>query len=224
MVAGTVTQERGESRLPPMLTLLLVLLMQALLPDDLVVVHPRYLVPALEAVVLAAYVVAGGRRLTRDSRDVRLVALALLALIAVVDALQLAELLRVLLFGGGPADGVAGRELIRAAALVWGINMVVFSLAYWELDQGGPLERLRPGEVAADFRFTQQGDAPRPDGTTWLPGFLDYLYLSFTNQTAFSPTDTLPLTPRAKLLMMLQSLASLVTITVVAARAVNVLR
>lgn len=215
--------ERGESRLPPLLALATALLLQVLLPDDLVVLRPRYLLPGLEFAVLLPLVLGGGTRLTAGSRELRAVALTLLVLIALTDAVQLGGLVRVLLFGTGPAVGSPGRELIRGASQVWLTNMVVFAVAYWQIDQGGPHERLRPGEVEADFRFTQQGDEPRPDGTVWLPAFVDYLFLSFTNQTAFSPTDTMPLTPRAKVLMMVQGIASLVTVTVVAARAVNVL-
>jgi hypothetical protein len=100
--------------------------------------------------------------------------------------------------------------------------VIVFGLWYWELDRGGPSARHDPHHREPDFLFPQMATpgAARPD---WAPGFLDYLYVSFTNATAFSPTDTMPLTPLAKGLMGVQSAASLLTVALVAARAVNIL-
>jgi hypothetical protein len=105
---------------------------------------------------------------------------------------------------------------------IWLTNVIVFGLWYWDLDRGGPIERRRIHHRQPDFLFPQMvtpGAAPEP----WCPHFVDYLYVSFTNATAFSPTDTMPLTAWAKLLMMVQSLASLLTVVLVAARAVNIL-
>jgi hypothetical protein len=101
-------------------------------------------------------------------------------------------------------------------------NVLLFGLWYWEFDRGGPLRRASGREAAPDFMFPQMAD-PRmaPDG--WRPSLIDYLYVSFTNATAFSPTDTMPLTPTAKVLMAVQSLASLITVGLVFARAVNIL-
>jgi hypothetical protein len=100
--------------------------------------------------------------------------------------------------------------------------VIVFGLWYWELDRGGPSARHDPHHREPDFLFPQMATpgSARPD---WAPGFLDYLYVSFTNATAFSPTDTMPLTPLAKSLMAVQSAASLLTVALVAARAVNIL-
>ena len=114
---------------------------------------------------------------------------------------------------------------VQTCALpIWLTNVLVFGLAYWELDRGGPLGRAgaRAAPASPDLWFPQDAD-PRSAAPGWRPVFADYLFVSLTSSTAFSPTDTMPLTPRAKLLMGLQSLVSLLTIGLVAARAVNIL-
>jgi hypothetical protein len=112
--------------------------------------------------------------------------------------------------------------LLETAVAVWVTNVLVFALFYWQLDRGGPDSRAAGKPGAVDFSFasttTQEGESVRP------LSFVDYLFLSFTSSTAFSPTDTLPMTPRAKLLMMTQDAISLVTIVIVAARSINLLR
>jgi uncharacterized membrane protein len=102
-------------------------------------------------------------------------------------------------------------------------NVIVFALWYWEWDRGGPLARAHGQHQYADFLFAQM-QSPETASPDWEPMFLDYLYLSFTNSTAFSPTDVLPLSRWAKMLMMGQSSVSLVTVVLVVARAVNTLR
>jgi hypothetical protein len=105
---------------------------------------------------------------------------------------------------------------------VWVTNVLTFSLLYWQIDRGGPEARANNAITRPDWMFPQTGapgDAP-PD---WRPKFVDYLVLGFSTATAFSPTDALPLTSRAKMLMMLESTISLVTIVVVASRAINIL-
>lgn len=120
-------------------------------------------------------------------------------------------------------------ELLMAAGVVWFTNVVTFGLLYWEFDRGGPLARVLNGWQHADFYFPQM-DIDYEDKRTknivppgWEPHFFDYLYLAVTNATAFSPTDVMPLTWKAKILMGTQSVVSLVTVTLVAARAVNIL-
>ena len=111
-------------------------------------------------------------------------------------------------------------SLLREAALLWASNVLVFALWYWELDGGGPLQRQLRGQQDGDFLFPQQASG-NPSG--WVPHFVDYLFLAFTGATAFSPTDTLPLSRLAKVLMILEALISLVILVVLAARAVNIL-
>jgi hypothetical protein len=116
-----------------------------------------------------------------------------------------------------------GRLLIVSGAGVWLTNVIVFGLWYWEMDRGGPLKRRSEDHPAPDFLFPQMTNPGAARGR-WSPVFLDYLYVSLTNAAAFSPTDTMPLTTRAKALMGAEGLASLATIGIVAARAVNILR
>ena len=149
----------------------------------------------------------------------RRLALLLIAVLALATLISLG-LLAHYLVGGGHA---AGRSLLGAGVVIWANNVLVGALAYWELDRGGPGKR-RTNEGHADFLFAEMTDDTRgyqPPG--WQPGFGDYLYLSLTNSVAFSPTDTMPLTQRAKLLMGLQSIAAFATLGLVIARAVNIL-
>jgi hypothetical protein len=114
-----------------------------------------------------------------------------------------------------------GRPLILAGVVLWITNVLLFGLWYWELDRGGPVERVEDPDAAPDFLFPQMSEPKFAPG--WTPTLIDYLYISFTNATAFSPTDAMPLTPAAKLLMSGQALTALVTVGLVVARAVNIL-
>ncbi|GHO47185.1 hypothetical protein KSX_53480 [Ktedonospora formicarum] len=101
--------------------------------------------------------------------------------------------------------------LLRAAILLWGSNVLIFGLWYWQIDGGGPVKRHRSDSQAADFLFPQQENG---NPTGWIPGFLDYLFLAFTGATALSPTEMFPLTQRAKALMMIEALLSLLVVAV----------
>ena len=137
--------------------------------------------------------------------------------------LSMANLLTLALLVERLSDGsVTGRPLLLAAAEIWATNAIVFALWYWELDGGGPPTRLSEPAGKRDFAFVQML-SPELAEPGWHPRFVDYLYLSFTNASAFSPSDTLPLTRWAKLLMLLQSWVSIVTVVLVAARAVGML-
>jgi hypothetical protein len=127
-----------------------------------------------------------------------------------------------------PATSTPGAEMLVDAALIWGANVLTFSLWYWEIDGGGPARRRLDYHVSSDFLFPQMTMHPDDEAgggkgstRTWAPLFVDYLFLAFNTSTAFSPTDTLVLSRRAKLLMMTQSMISLVVIAVLAARAIN---
>ena len=117
---------------------------------------------------------------------------------------------------------MSGRQLLAGALTVWSSNVIVFALWYWELDRGGPRRREADGGDTPDFLFPQMTDA-KDLMPGWQPAFSDYLYTSSTNATAFSPTDTMPITGMAKLLMSAQSLSSFVLVVLVTARAVNIL-
>lgn len=152
-----------------------------------------------------------------ESRRIRRVSVCLIGLITLANVVTLVEFIAALLHG----TKAGGRSLVYASVLIWLTNIIVFGLWYWEIDRGRPAARLRVDHRRPDFMFPQQtlpGIAPG-----WTPTFLDYLYTSFTDATAFSPTDTVPLTSWAKLLFMLQSLASLLIVALVVSRAVNIL-
>ncbi len=209
----------AEPRWQAALAVLVAIALQIVLPERVIMgLGPRWVVPALEGVLLVAIVVTDPHRQDREGSALRWLSLALIAVITTTNLVALVELIRDLL--GHSATG--GRALVFASVPIWLTNVIAFGLWYWELDRGGVTARLQPGHRTPDFLFPQMSVPGSSPG--WVPQFFDYLYTSFTNATAFSPTDTMPLTPRAKLLMMVQSLASLLTVALVVSRAVNILR
>jgi hypothetical protein len=208
-----------RSHWPARLAILAALILYLLLPDA-VIVGPRYLVPALEVAALATLSVATPHRTTEQSGLRRVLATGLIALVTVANLFNLGLLIHGLLGGGTQASG---RQLILASIAIWVTNVIVFALWYWELDRGGPLARHDVEHREPDFLFPQMA-TPGAGRPTWAPAFIDYLYVSLTNATAFSPTDTMPMTAAAKALMAVQALGSLLTVAMVAARAVNILR
>ncbi len=179
----------------------------------------RLLVPALGLALLIPLAVTAPHRHIYESGRRRMAAIAMTAILTVANVASLAFLIHFLLSGG---HAVLGRQLLLAGGQVWWTNVIVFALWYWELDGGGPPARLRNPAAPRDFAFVQMTD-PEVAAPGWRPRFTDYIYVSFTNASAFSPTDTLPLTRSAKWLMLVQSTVSLLTLLLVAARAVNIL-
>ncbi|MGH9006254.1 MAG: hypothetical protein ACRDV6_00840 [Acidimicrobiales bacterium] len=208
---------RREPRWPASIAVAVAIGLQVVLPDRLVF-GPRWVAPALEGALGIALLVVSPQRHNRESSVVRSLSIGLIALINVSNLVSLGYLVDALV----ATHPVGGKTLIYSAVPVWATNIIVFGLWYWELDRGGPSARVLTTRRAPDFLFPQMM-ARGSTGNDWSPSFLDYLYTSFTNVTAFSPTDTMPLTPWAKLLMMLQSLASLLTLGLVISRAVNIL-
>lgn len=208
----------SEPRWPAVTAVLVAIVLQIVLPERVSQgLGPRWLLPVLEGVLLAALLVANPHKVDLEESALRWLSLGLIAVITVANLVALGELIRALL----AHSTAGGRSLIFGSVPIWLTNVIVFGLWFWELDRGGVTARLQPTHRAPDFLFPQMtvpGSSP-----DWAPQFLDYLYTSFTNATAFSPTDTMPLTPWAKLLMMLQSLASLLTVALVISRAVNIL-
>jgi hypothetical protein len=186
------------------------------LPHSLIM-GPKWLVPGVEGVLLLGLVITTPTRHNKQSARLRGVVVALVGLVSLTTLISLILLARSLING----SHAGGHPLLFAGAVLWLTNVLIFGIWYWELDRGGPGMRLAHPDRAADFLFPQMVQASISPG--WRPGFVDYLYTSYTNATAFSPTDALPLSPRAKLLMATQSLIALVTILLVVARAVNVL-
>lgn len=119
-------------------------------------------------------------------------------------------------------DGFSGRQLLTTSIGAWITNVVAFSIVYWQLDRGGPEARMNDADIRPDWLFPQAG-VPEEAPPDWRPTYVDYLFLSFTTATAFSTTDVMPLTSRAKMLMMFESAVSLMTLVVVASRAINIL-
>jgi len=181
--------------------------------------HPDWLVPSLEALMLVLLLAASPASLSRRARVLRPLAIGLVVMLALL-ALIATSVLIYDLIRGGPVTNSAD-DLLASGALIWFGNVLVFSLMYWLLDSGGPLARYRREHAYPDFAFPQQQN-PELAPPDWRPHYVDYLILGLTTSTAFSPTDVLPMAPWAKLAMAVQSIISLLTIGLVIARAVNV--
>lgn len=186
------------------------------LPQKLIL-GPRWVLPALECLLSLGLLVSTPKVHVFRSLKRRIVSLSLISLITITNISSLFLLVHYLLVGG-KADGL---ELMISSVEIYITNIIIFAFWYWEIDRGGPGKKLIAPGIMPDFLFPQMEE--KHFGTYWAPTFFDYFYLSSTNATAFSPTDTMPLTHRAKLLMLVQSLVSLITIALVAARAVNIL-
>ncbi len=187
------------------------------LPDSLVA-GPHWLIPALEAAVLLGVSAFTPHQTAQESRIRRTTVITLAAMVSTANMVSLALLVHLLVAG----QAQSGEQLLFAAIGLWCTNVIIFAIWFFELDRGGPAARHLPEHTAPDFLFPQMS-VPGCSAENWAPSFLDYLYVSFTNATAFSPTDTMPLSLTAKSLMGLQSIVSLLTVTLVAARAVNIL-
>jgi uncharacterized membrane protein len=208
----------GEPRWPVAIAVLVAIGLQLSVPSRLAI-QPRWLLPVLEAAILALLIVANPRRISTRHPWVRPLSLILVGLATLANVYSAARLILNLVHG---REGERAGPLLIIGGAVWLTNVIVFALWYWEFDRGGPAARAGAVQKYPDFQFTQMatGDDIHLD---WEPTFVDYLYLSFTNATAFSPTDTLPMTRWAKLLMLTQSCVSLATVALVIARAVNIL-
>jgi hypothetical protein len=221
---------RGESRWPPVVATAVALALYSLLPAPLLY-GTRYVVPVLEVLLVVPLVAFNPGRLTRESGWSRVVSLVLVMIIVLANLVAFVLLVRALL----GYRSLPGRELLLAALQIWLTNVIAFGLIYWELDRGGPVARTqlaRDQLPPADFLFPQDTGqqavtevaAHSSRSSDWVPSLVDYMYVSVTNSTAFSPTDTMPLTPRAKLLMGLQGIAAMGISLLIVARAVNILR
>jgi uncharacterized membrane protein len=206
-----------EARWPASLAVVITLLLYVTLPEKLTY-GPPWLVPLLAFALLVPLTITVPHRHSEELRWQRYASIALIALLNLANILSLISLVTALLEG----QKKTGVDLILSAVQIWLTNVLIFALWYWEFDRGGPGSRLSKQPGYPDFLFPQMS-TPQIAPPGWTPIFIDYLFVSFTNATAFSPTDTLPLTPWTKMLMLVQSLASLLTVALVAARAVNIL-
>jgi hypothetical protein len=221
---------RGEARLPAAVAVLVAAGLYALVPHQLTP-FPRWLVPALEIALLVPLVKINPTRFTRETRVSRIASLVMVGVIALANLTSLGYLIHALV-----AIGIKnGPALLQASLLIWLTNIITFGLLFWELDRGGPVARTQKARKdlpAADFRFSQDENHDAVSevavsssiSSGWVPALVDYVYVSVTNSTAFSPTDTMPLTSRAKLLMSVESIAALLTSVLVIARGVSLLK
>lgn len=208
----------GESRWAATLAVLVIVVLQ-IAPKELRQ-QPAWLVlPVLEVLLLGVLVAANPFRLNREEQWLRKGGLLLTGLLSLATAVSAGRLV-LQLINGTLSDPV---QLLVSGGAVWLTNVVVFGLWYWEFDRGGPAARAHARKPLPDFLFVQM-QSPDLTEPEWEPQFLDYLYLAFTNATAFSPTDVMPMSRWAKATMMLQSAISLVLVILVIARAINVLQ
>lgn len=209
-----------ENRLPVAIAVVIAIGFQLSVPAKYGL-HPRYLIPSLEAallVVLSGFRLPGVR--VSDALQ-RSIGIALVAAITLDNAASAVTLDHAILTGTGSSSNPT--HLLTTGAAIYGTNVIAFGIWYWQLDRGGPLARARAAKHYPDFLFPQM-TAPHLAPPDWRPEFLDYLYVSLTNVVAFSPTDTMPLSRWAKTLMAVQSLVALSTTALVVARAVNILK
>jgi hypothetical protein len=220
----------GEVRLPAALAVVVAGVLYATLPNGFVGIA-RYVVPGVELVLLVPLLAANPYRMTRENAQLRTASFVLAALVALANIASFAALVHALVSGSARQ----GTTLLIAALQVWVTNIIAFALLFWELDRGGPVARNtadRSQLPAADFRFSQDEDhntssevASRSAKVSdWRPAFVDYLYVSLTNSTAFSPTDTMPLSPRVKILMSIEATEALLVSVLVIARGVSLIK
>jgi uncharacterized membrane protein len=209
----------GESRLAASLAIVVAIALQASLSER-VANRPQWLVAVISGALLFILIAVNPTRMNRRSRTLRAVTLLLIASLSVANMASAVRLVLDLV----RSQGIRNPEhLLATGAAIWLTNVIVFALWYWEFDRGGPVARAAASRDAPDFLFPQM-TSPELAPVDWEPEFVDYLYVSFTNAMAFSPTDVMPMSRWAKATMLVQSLVSLVLAVLVIARAVNVLK
>jgi hypothetical protein len=227
-----MAQERrsaAEFRWPPVVAILVALALYATLPSDVPVVL-RAVVVVLGVILIVPVVLLNPRRVDRETRWSRGLSTAQVLLLLIANHTALAFVIHALLTAK-PSDGPV---ILLATLQVWVTNVIAYGLAYWEIDRGGPVARTvqpRNRLPHADFRFPQDEDADAvrevaagsSEKSGWVAAFVDYLYFSLTNSMAFSPTDVMPLTTRAKIAMGLEAFVAFVILALVIARGVSLL-
>ena len=209
----------GEARWAVSVAVALAIGLQLSLPSTLAF-PPRWLLPTIGLALLVGLLIANPRRIDHRSARLRATSILLTGVMSIANAVSAGRLIANLLNGKATED--AGL-LLRWGGAIWVTNVVVFALWYWELDRGGPAARAEGTREYPDLLFEQMA-TPNIAPANWEPQFVDYFYLAFTNATAFSPTDVIPLARWAKMMMLLQSVVSVSTLVLVIARAVNILK
>jgi hypothetical protein len=208
----------GERRWPAALAIVGLIALQWFLPDRLTPGR-RGLLPSAQAVLVVVLVAADPGRMKKDTPTLRMIALGLIAVASLGTAYSVAMLIRDITTG---YDTGSAAQLLATGAGIYLMNVLTFAVWFWELDRGGPVARAHGTDPYPDFLFPPM-TSPAMAHRDWEPRFADYLYVAFTNATAFSPTDTLPMTRGAKAGMALESAIALVTAALVVAKAVNAL-
>jgi len=212
-------QAYRESRWPMAAAVVTAMVLTVLLPVELRLA-PKWVLPSVEGLLLVALVAGDPGRISRRSAALRAVSVALIGVLALSALWSTAQLIDDLIHGG-PETGSAS-ALLQAGGSVWACTVLAFSLLYFELDGGGAAARAERMPTTPDLAFPQQLN-PNVSDPEWRPRYVDYLYLGLTNSMAFSPTDVMPLARWAKAIMSVQSVASLLILGLIVARAVNVL-
>jgi hypothetical protein len=181
----------GESRWPMTGAVVAAIVSTILLPEEQRAL-PQWVVPLIEGTLLVALIAGDPGAIDRRSQTLRVISVVLVSVL-VLTALWATERLIDVLISGGPQTNNAS-DLLQAGSIVWFSNILAFALLYWELDSGGAAARAHHSRTDVDFAFPQQM-SPELARAGWIPRFVDYLYLGFTNATAFSPTDAMPIAP-----------------------------
>jgi uncharacterized membrane protein len=213
---GPANGDVGERRWPMAVAVLAATLMRLGLPPPY---RSHWPCAAVEVLLLAALIIGDPGRIDRTSPVLRRLTTVLLAVIIVDNTFSIVELVRSVITG---QPQISAATLLAVGGVIWATNVIAFSLCYWQFDRDGPAARAVGTSSGAAFVFPEEalpGNVPRG----WGPQYADYLYLAFTNATAFSPTDTMPVRTWAKLTMMVEAATSLVIGLLVISRAINIL-
>lgn len=208
---------RTEHRWPVAVFAIIALVIYLLLPNT-VQFLPSWLIPTVGLLVLVPLVAVNPRRLGKETTWSKWLSVGFALALAAINQVYVVLIVRELVNGQA-----TGPSVLLTALAVWITNVIAFALIYWEIDRGGPVARRMEGyrdDAQQDFRFPQEEPGAQPH---WMPVFFDYVYFSLSNMMAFSPTDVMPLTTRAKALMGYQALTGFVLLALVISRAVNIL-
>lgn len=212
--AGPVTPEH---RWPPIVAVTGAICLYAFLPNEYSVI-PWWILPVIGVMILVPQLILNPHHLTRETRWSRIISIVLAVALFTANQIAVVETVKLLVTGSHVQPPI----ILLSTLQVWVTDVVAFGLIFWELDRGGPVARRmrHDPDTVMDFRFPQEDNGlPTP----WRPAFVDYLYFALSNMMAFSPTDVMPLTARAKGLMAVQSLTGFVLLALVISRAVNIL-
>jgi hypothetical protein len=216
-----VSHRVGESRWPMALAVLVAGGLRAVLPPELRSGDARWVFVVVLVALLAILIGGDPGRIDRDSRLLRVLTGTLIGVISVVNASAAIRLVAGIIDGAKFSNDA--NILLASGGAIWLTNVLTFGLWYWDLDRGGAAARARGQGHRVAFVFPEMAN-PQYVGADWYPKFMDYLHLSFTAATAFSPTDVSAIRPWAKLMMMSEEMISLVVAVLVVSRAVNILR